>query len=166
MWSYTFTDYANFATASNAVTPRPSWSAESGVNVLMSTDTPLDETDYNAMEFSQWKQFGEEFLIKSNINNWVVCSPRTGNLVEWQSGDLVCKIAKRVTDRCSDGPPPSAFRRATGCGPTFEGGVGGRHYYYFDGCTGRSKPVHESCGDSQGIVPENVENPHGNIFVR
>ena len=167
VWTYTFRNYQNFWHLTNAVTPRPNWEvASNDVNVPVSTVTPLDETDYNAMEFSLWKQFGREVLIKSNINNWVVCSPGTGNLVNWQDGDMTCKIVKHVADMCLDGPPPSGFRRFAPCGPKFKGGVGGSHYYYFDGCTGKNFPTHDPCGENMDQGLKNVENPHGNIFVR
>ena len=124
MWSYTFTNYSNFWIVANAVTPRPNWLAPPHQNVPVSTTIPLNETDYNAMALSAWKQFGKEFFIKSNINNWVVCSPDIGSWVEWRDGDVICKIAKHMTATCSDGPPPSYFKRAVNCGPAVKGGVG------------------------------------------
>ena len=33
------------------------------------------------MNFSLWKQIGRQILIKSNINNWLVCHPGPGSLV-------------------------------------------------------------------------------------
>ena len=165
VWSYTFTNYENFDANSNAVTPRPDWPAESYVNVPVSTQSPANETDYNAMEFSLWKEFGKEFLIKSNINNWLICSPDTGSLVEWRTGDIICKIAKQVTGTCSNVLPPSYLRAAGFCGPSVLRLSGG-HYYYFAGCTGRGKPEHNPCSTGEDNRLRNVENPHGNIFVR
>ncbi|KAJ7376709.1 hypothetical protein OS493_033332 [Desmophyllum pertusum] len=104
VWSYKFTNYEPFWTSANAVTPRPSWSALNGVNVPVSTTPPMNETDYNAIDFQLWREFGKEILIKSNINNWLVCSPDTGSLVEWQDGNVICKIVKRVNEMCPDGP--------------------------------------------------------------
>ena len=43
VWSYTFTDYANFDSGSNAVIPRPTWKS-SGANTRVSTTVPLSET--------------------------------------------------------------------------------------------------------------------------
>ncbi|XP_078343010.1 uncharacterized protein LOC144628766 [Oculina patagonica] len=166
VWSYTFTDYEQFWTGANAVTPRPNWPAPAKVNVPVSTIPPLNETDYNAMEFSLWKHFGKEILIKSNINNWLVCSPNTGSLVEWQDGNVTCKIVKRVTDTCSDVPPPSEFRGAGFCVPAFFGSVRGTQYYHFEGCTGEVKPAHDPCGTGKDNGLKTVENPHGNIFIR
>ena len=83
MWSYTFTKYNNFKDKANAITPRPNCSVKPQVDVPISTTPPLNETDYNAMNLSQWKQLGRQVLIKSNINNWLVCHPGTGSLVDW-----------------------------------------------------------------------------------
>jgi len=82
VWSYMFTDYQNFANKANAITPRPNRPAASSVNLLVSTTPPSHETDYKAVNFSLWKQLGKEFLVKSNMNNWMLCLPETGSLVE------------------------------------------------------------------------------------
>ncbi|KAL9960598.1 hypothetical protein ACROYT_G034077 [Oculina patagonica] len=165
VWSYTFTDYEHFWTDGNAVTPRPIWPAGPDVNVPVSTTTPLNETDYNAMEFLLWRQFGKGILIKSNINNWLVCSPDTGSLVEWQEGNVICKVTKRVTDTCSE-VPPSSYLVHGYCGPYFKGHTEGTAFYYFEGCTGTRAPAHDPCGQYSDNGLKNVENPHGNIFVR
>lgn len=164
VWSYTFTDYENFDADANAVTPRPDWPAKPDVNVLVSTTPPANETDYNAMAFSLWKEFGKEFLIKSNINNWLICSPDKGSLVKWKTGEVTCKIAKHVVGTCSNGPPPAKFRGPFYCGPALPL-EGPGQYYYFDGCTAKGIPAHNPCiGEDKRL--RNVENPHGNIFVR
>ena len=166
VWSYTFTDYDDFDASANAVTPRPDWPAGSDVSVRVSTTTPANETDYNAMEFSLWKEFGKEFLIKSNINNWLICSPDPGSLVTLKSGKVTCKIAKHVTDACSNGLPPSRFRGPFYCGPALLWESIGKQYYYFDGCKTKGIPAHNPCSDEEDNRLRNVENPHGNIFVR
>ena len=53
------------------------------VDVPVSTIPPLSETDYNAINISLWKQLGRQVLIKSNINNWLICDPVIGSLVDW-----------------------------------------------------------------------------------
>lgn len=169
MWSYTFTDYDNFSTQPNAVIPRPKWPPGFiNADVPVSTTPPLNETDYNAMEFSLWRQFGRQILIKSNINNWIVCSTGKGSFVDWQDGSVACTITKRVNSMCSDGTPPSTFITGTvnWCGPMFRGGKDLSLYYYFDSCTGRHYPTHDPCGNNQDNGLKNVENPYGNIFVR
>jgi len=172
VWSYTFTNYYFFKDDSNAVTPRPNWPASWKVNVPTSTTPPLSETDYNAMDFSLWKQLGREVLIKSNINNWLVCQPGTGSLVDWQEGSVSCQIVKRVTDECLEAPAPSSVSpsaRVSRCGPVFlSTSFMVDAYYYFDGCKRRDWPINDLCGirSSQWHYMKNVENPHGNIFIR
>ena len=154
VWSYTFTDYNDFDRGSNAITPRPNWQVEDEADVPISTTPPLSETDYNAMNFSLWKQLGRQVLIKSNINNWLVCHPGIGSLVDWWGGNVICQIGKYVT---------SIFTPTHTYGPTFESSS---LYYYFDGNTSYNWPTHDPCGKNQPNHLKNVANPHGNIFVR
>lgn len=67
VWSYTFTNYDVFTSVTNVVTPRPNWPAHGYDGI--STTAPLNETDYNAVNFSLWKELGRQVLIKSNTNN-------------------------------------------------------------------------------------------------
>ena len=106
VWSYTFTAYSSFASGANAVTPRPSWTA-SGANTRVSTTVPLSETHYEATDFALWRTIGKEFLIKSNINNWIACKEGTGSLVQQKSGSITCKLVKQVSKQCSGVVPNS-----------------------------------------------------------
>ena len=167
MWSYTFTNYASFSNNSNAITRRPNWPAKLQVNVPISINPPLNETNYNAMNFSQWRQLGRQVLIKSNINNWLVCHPGTGSLVDWQGGSVSCQIVERVTDTCKSVPAPSTFDPITGFGPIFYlTGPWNSTYYYFDGNTGNNWPTHDPCGTNRANHLKNVADPHGNNFIR
>ncbi|XP_068696196.1 uncharacterized protein [Montipora foliosa] len=169
VWSYKFTEYDRFTIASNAINPRPNWSITSAVNVPNSTTPPLSERDYNALNFSHWKQLGKEVLIKSNINNWLVCHPGTGSLVDWQDGNVSCQIIKQVTDTCRGTQAPSQFTRSQGYGPIFHTtGTGpfSTTYYYFDGNTENHWPTHDPCGRNSPHQIKNVNDPHGNIYVR
>ena len=166
MWSYTFADYDHFTAGTNAVSPRPNWQSLSfDVNVPISTTPPLNEYDYNAFEFSLWKQFGTDVLIKSNINNWLVCSPDVGSFVDWQYGAINCKIARRISEAsCEDGSPPTHFDKGvSSCGPLLRRNGA---YYYFDSCSGINFPTHDPCGENNDNGLKNVKNPHGNIFLR
>ena len=168
MWSYTFTRYNRFTDASNAITPRPNWQLDLAVvDVPISTTPPLSETDYNAINFSQWKQLGRRVLIKSNINNWLICHPGTGSLVDWQDGDVSCQIVKYFTKHCNGTSAPSKFTRSQGYGPFFfSSHYWSGAYYYFDGYTGSQFPAHDPCGTKGGYQVKNVVNPHGNIYIR
>ena len=172
MWSHTFTDYEYFLSSSNAVTPRPNWPAGvQKVNVPISTTPPMNETDYNAMDFSLWKQLGRQVLIKSNINNWLICQPGTGSLVDWQEGSVSCSIAKRMTDQCLEAPAPSLVSPSDDlrCGPVFlSHSFWVDAYYYFDCCTRKDWPISDPCGVTSGqwSYMKNVIDPRGNIFIR
>ena len=171
MWSHTFTDYEFFMAGSNAVTPRPNWFVNQKADVPISTTPPLNETDYNAMEFSLWKQLGRQVLIKSNINNWLICNPGTGSLVDWQEGSVSCQIVKRMTDKCLEAPAPSSVSPSDRlrCGPVFlSNSFWVDAYYYFDGCTRKDWPISDPCGVTSGkwTYMKNVANPHANIFIR
>ena len=52
MYRYGFINYRSFNSGSNAVTPRPNWSA-SRANVPVSTTLPLQEFDRGALDFKQ-----------------------------------------------------------------------------------------------------------------
>ncbi|PFX13239.1 hypothetical protein AWC38_SpisGene22699 [Stylophora pistillata] len=165
VWSYTFTDYSNFNRGSNAVTPRPSWSA-SAANVRVSTTVPLSETHYETINFALWSGMGKEFLIKSNIKNWIARSEGTGSIVQQKGGSVTCKIVKQVSGKCLGAMPN--FLRPYENGMILDDGRGGKISYFFDGSTilDVEYPVHDPCGKSQANQSKGVANPHGNIFVR
>ncbi|XP_020632960.1 collagen alpha-2(I) chain-like [Orbicella faveolata] len=163
VWSYTFTAYSNFTSSANAVTPRPSWAA-SGANTRVSTTVPLSETDYEATNFSLWRTIGNEFLVKSNINNWITCKEGTGSLVQEKKGSITCKLVKQVSQQCA-GVVPKSFRPFS-YGPIIEVTSIFGLYYYFDGSTSREWPVHDPCGRSRENQLTGVVNANGNIFVR
>lgn len=166
VWSYTFTNYSAFTSKSNAITPRPNWPVTSNVDVPISTTPPLNETDFNAVNFSEWKQLGSRVLIKSNINNWLVCEPGTGSLVLWRDGSMSCQIVKRVTDTCNTTPAPTKFASSIGYGPMFySADYQNSIYYYFDGFTRNNWPTHDPCGKNRGNHLKNVADPHGNIYI-
>ena len=95
VWRFTFTDYANFHSKSNAVVPRPNWPTPEA-NVRVSTKVPLTSNEYEAMDFGLWKSLGKEFLVKSNINHWIVCRQGTGSLVNFEKGRISCRVVKNV----------------------------------------------------------------------
>ena len=160
VWSYTFTDYSSFTSSKNAVTPRPTWTA-SDANTRVSTTVPLSETHYEAMDFALWRTIGNQALIKSNINNWIVCKEGTGSIVRQKAGSLSCKLVKQVSQQCA-GVVPTSFHLYP-CGPHLNGK---NLYYYFDGSTKREWPTNDPCGNFGAKQLKDVANPHGNIFVR
>ena len=160
VWSYTFTAYSDFRNGANAVTPRPSWTA-SGADTRVSTTVPLSETHYETMNFALWRTIGKEFLIKSNINNWIACKEGTGSLVQPKAGSITCKLVKQVSKQCAGVLPTSLTVNNNGLHIS-----AGSLYYYFDGNTGSDWPTHDPCGTNKANQLASVANPHGNIFVR
>ena len=160
VYSYTLRDYSHFTAASNAVVPRPSWSA-GGSNVRVSKTVPLSETHYEAMDFALWGSVGKETLIKSNINNWFACKEGTGSIVKQKKGSIHCKLVKQVAKNCGGAVPKSWKFYANG--PSFSGGG---QFYYFDGSKSSHWPTHDPCGTNRADQLKNVPNPHGNIFIR
>ena len=161
VWSYTFTTYhSKFWTNANAVTPRPTWKV-SNANTRVSTAVPLSETHYEAMNFALWRTIGKEFLIKSNINNWIACKDGSGSLVMQKAGSLSCKLVKQVSKQCAGVVPKSIATNREG--PYLSSSS---LYYFFDGSTSSSAPTHDPCGRNQANQVNGVVNPHGNIFVR
>jgi len=160
VWSYTFTAYSNFNRGPNAVTPRPTWNIGSA-NTRVSTTVPLSETHYEAMDFALWRTIGKEFLIKSNINNWISCKEGTGSLVQKKAGSITCKLVKEVSKKCSGVVPKSFNVRSNG--PSLDASS---LYYYFDSHTTGSSPTHDPCGTNSANELRGVANPHRNIFIR
>lgn len=170
VWSYTFTDYQNFDSSSNAVTPVPKkWREEYNTDVAISTTVPLEENQYDAVDFQLWGKLGKDFLVKSNINNWLACSPIDGSFVLWKTGAVSCQVVKRVVSSCTAAPTHFSIDKGVS-GPILEEGKDKytwRSYYYFDGKTTESWPTHDPCAsDSRRPGVQGVDNPRGNIFVR
>jgi len=113
------------------------------------------------MNFSLWRTIGKEFLIKSNINNWIACKEGKGSLVQWKTGPVTCKLVKQVSKQCPDVVPTWFY--SFNYGPYFQASS---MYYFFDCTTTAYFPVHDPCGKYQANQLKGVANPHGNIFVR
>ena len=113
------------------------------------------------MNFALWRTIGKEFLIKSNINNWIACKEGTGSLVQQKAGSITCKLVKQVSKQCAGVLPTSLTLHNNGMYISANS-----WYYYFDGNTGGDWPTHDPCGTDKANQLTNVANPHGNIFVR
>ena len=102
VYSYTFTNYNSFNSTSNAVTPRPNWPAIDA-NVPISTTPPHNESSLGASNWTSWKDIGKEFMVKSNINDWIVCQPSGGSIVTKKT--VSCQNIKNVATACSEVVP-------------------------------------------------------------
>ena len=160
VYSNTFTNYNSFGSGSNAVTPRPNWPASSA-NVPVSTTPPLSESSLGAVDWNVWKDIGKDFMVKSNINDWIVCQPRGGSIVKQKRGSLSCQNIKNVATACSGVVP---YRMAwSSRGPYL---YASRLYYYFDGDTRSDRPHYDPCGKGQQNHKNGVSNPGGQIYLR
>ena len=160
VYSYTFTNYNSFRSSSNAVTPRPNWPA-SGANVPISTTPPLNESSLGAVDWNLWKNIGKELMIKSNINDWIVCQPNGGSLVTKTQGSISCQNIKNVATACNGVAPNRVTWRPFG--PSL---FAFSFYYYFDGDTSVDWPVHDPCGKGRTNHKKGVSNPGGQIYLR
>ena len=160
VYSYTFTNYNSFGSQSNAVTPRPNWRARQ-TNVPISTTPPVNESSLGAVDWNIWKNIGQEFMIKSNINDWIVCQPNGGSLITTTTGSVRCQNIKNVATACSGVAPDRIYWFPRG--PSLHAFS---LYYYFDGSTSISWPVHDPCGDVGLNQKKGVSNPGGQIYLR
>ena len=162
VYSYTFTGYGNFASGSNAVTPHPNWPA-SDADVPISTTPPLNELSLGAVDWELWKNIGEEFMIKSNINDWLVCQQTSGSFLTNDAGSVGCQNIKNVAPSCSDVAPNET--RWYSNGPSLKASAG--FCYFFEGSTTYNYPTHDPCGTvSNPKHKKGVENPGGQIYLR
>lgn len=158
VFSYTFTNYNNFGSSSNAITPRPNWPSQG--NVRISTQAPTSETDYNAMDFNLWKRFGHQFMVKSNINHWIVCNEGSGSLVAWRRGTITCRVVKNVANTCPNNAPTQIYFyfRSLQLRSSWA-------YYFFDDRNNWYWPTHDPCGKNRQNQLTGVLYPHGNIYI-
>ena len=156
----------------NAVTPRPSWPANG--DIPESRTVPLSETQWGAMGFSLWKQIGDEFMAKSNINHWIACKEESGSLVEYRAGNLSCRVVKNIAPVCHNVAPDEIrvlTKEAAGnYGPHLYNSKSPtwlKTYYYWESSTKSGNwPTHDPCGRNGLSHVKNVPNPHGNIYIR
>ena len=160
VYSYTFTNYNSFSSRNNAVTPRPNWPA-SRANVAISTTPPLSESSLGAVDWNFWKNIGKELMIRSNINDWIVCQPNGGSLVTKKDGSMSCQNIRNVATACNGVAPHIITWYATG--PYLSATL---LYYFFDGDTQSNWPIHDPCGKNRVNYKKGVRNPGGQIYLR
>ncbi|CAB3991056.1 Hypothetical predicted protein [Paramuricea clavata] len=164
VYSYTFTNYDNFNSPSNAVTPRPTWPGDR-LNVPISTTPPLSESSLGALDWNLWKNIGNEFMVKSNINDWLVCQPDGGSMVTDTRGSITCQNIKNVATACSGAVP--YLIQWSRLGPILRASS---TYYFFDGSTDGFTPINNPCGivkdGTDSHHKKGVSNPGGQIYIR
>ena len=160
-YNYGFTKYDTFNTGVNAVTPRPNWTASSA-NTPISNSAPLGDDSPGSIPYHLWKDISEgEFLIKSNINNWISCIDSNKAIATHISSSITCEIVNVLTSVCTTITPTTvgwnirgAFLKAS------------RFYYYWDGDTTMNWPTHDPCGQNSAQQIKGVVNPYGSIYLR
>ena len=159
VYNYTFIHYENLHKLGNALVPRPSWPSSIS-DVQISKTSPVD--DYGAVDYSLWQFIGKDFLVKSNINDWIICRPQTGSLVQPVNGTIDCRNIMNVTSACTGFSPKSITWSK--CGPIL---YAQNTMYNFDGSTTRCWPTHNPCKETwRDNHKKNVERPSGYIFLR
>ncbi len=108
VWSYGFTNYTDFKSKANAIEPMPSagWTTANDINVQISQTIPRDPKMHGAMEFALWERIGGNFLVRSNINNEIMCTPDIGSIVTTTAGKVSCSLVNDVVNKenCTDVP--------------------------------------------------------------
>ena len=163
VYSYTFTNYTSFQSSENAVTPRPNW-PENSANTPISTTPPLSESPHSlgAVDWKLWKNIGQDIMIKSNINDWILCKPGDGSMVTNKEGSIRCQNIENVATACRGRVPNKILWRSEG--PALL--TYSSYYYDFDGNTRNNWPTHDPCGRTSLNQKQGVSNPGGQIYVR
>ena len=152
----------------NAVTSTPSWPVDDSIDEmsLVSFDPPNDLVRYGASNFSVWQSTGEEFMIKSSVNNWLACVSNTGSLVRYEEGSVTCRLIRSITSICPDLPTTEFWFYRYVCGAELNIKDEWRtKFYYLDGCLNKRWPAHDPCGQRQRNHLKDLW-PQGQIWVR
>ena len=106
-------------------------------------------------------------MVKSTINDWLVCQPNGGSMVAKKEGSIICENIKNVATTCSGVVPHKVRWWNTGPVLKMSGNKGNDIYYRFDGNGSASVPTHDPCGTSNKTNhKQGVANPGGQIYLR
>ena len=161
VYNYGFTNYASFSVGSNAVSLRPNWTA-SHADVPISDTPPLGDNSTGALPYRLWGDISKgQFLVKSNINNWLSCNDSTGALVNGKANSISCKIVKVESSVCANIVPSYVvwYNR----GPALRAAA---NFYFWDGDSTGNWPTHDPCGMNNPFHEIGVVNPYGSIYLR
>ena len=146
------------------MTPSPNW-YHKPTNLPVSTTPPLDENQLGSMDFNLWKEIGNEFMIKSTINNWLICSEMGGSLVEMRNGLIECNITKVIVPGPCEDVVPFVFEKH-GTATTLMSPNGGYYYFHTKGVVSHWWAVSDPCGRKQENQLTGVLNPALWIYIR
>ena len=169
VWAYTFTDFTSFIRSD--ITPWPSMPNSASATVPVSTSPPKNTTDFNALDFNLWKDIGSDFMVTSNINHWISCSPGSGSLVAVKYGSITCRNVKNVSEDCLGNAPSRIYISSLNTYFGLKGSIppykNNSYYYLFAGST--VSISHDPCSSYAKNLPgvlSPIGVPHGNIFIR
>ena len=100
-------------------------------------------------------------MVKSNINDWIVCQQGGGSIVAKKEGSISCQNVKNVATACSGVVPNRINWYSAGLDISAI-----REFYDFNGKKGYFWPVHDPCGKRQPNHKKGVSNPGGQIYLR
>ena len=158
MWSRDFNSGHNF------LSPSPNWSYKpTNPSLPVSTTPPQDESQPGSMDFELWKEIGNDLLIKSTVNNWLICLDNGGSLVEWRSGPMKCNVTKVIVPGDCEDVVPFMFEKHGHVPALF---TPNGAYYYFHTKATSTWAVADPCGRSQENQLTGVLNPALWMYVR
>lgn len=164
VYAYTFTAYATFTNGTNAVTPIPSWPVGASFpSVPVSTTAPTSFTDYAALDYARWPELGGSFLVRSTINDWLVCDEAGGSLVNGVTGTISCTKVSFISGMCPAAVPTQFVNGVGRRGPSINATS---YYYYWEGTTDSNWPTHDPCGTNAANHLTGVPEPGGAILLR
>ena len=114
------------------------------------------------MDFNLWREIGKDFLVKSNINNWISCSEDGGSLITQTEGGLKCEVEKIVAPGVCEQVKPYRLVMHT-YGPSL---YASHYYYYFETSIVENWPVADPCGRISTNHLEDVNDPSGWVYLR
>ena len=135
---------------SNALTPKPTWSFTSIDPVPTSAIPPSDLQQYGALDFPLLQTIGEEFMVKSNVNNWIACLPGSGSFSGWVQGSITCRMINSITSTCADLPTGQYEMGFTSRGPLVRRSNNPYYIMYFwDSSTDEFWPANDPCSANE-----------------
>ncbi len=124
----------------------------------------FQENITGCFDFSQWGKVGHEFLVKSNINDWITCYPEGGSILDLIQGPIVCNRTKIVV------PDPLGCTRVL----PYQLRVFNNRpalfatdfWFYFDTWSSCCWPCSDPCGLRQQNHVTSVAHPMGQLYLR
>ena len=133
-----------------------------------------DLTDFGAMDYSLWQYLGREFLIKSNINDWLICKSKSNVTIfepiekrqNYAYYPVTCRNIKDVTPKCDQNVPDALVWTEYGLSLIVLKRQFVRGIFYSWDTEGTGWPVHDPCATTRQKHNKAVANPFGTIFIR